>query len=549
MRRRDFLKALAACSAWPAGCTLGEEKGRFDHSKISGTFVQPNPIPGHAVRSGSVDWKQFPESGSPYDVVIVGGGVGGLSAAWKLRKSGIERIVLFELNPTCGGTSRARNEGGTLHPWGAHYINIPPQDAACVHEVLCDIGVIEGYDARNWPLVEPGAILHWPHERLFIDGHWQEGIEPLAGASKHDQEQIYQFRDRMLRMALRRGRDGRRAFALPLRASSADPALRQLDQISMEEYLRSEGLESERLRWYVNYGCRDDYGSLAHQVSAWAGIHYFACRAYDYRLQDTYPSHTLTWPDGNGRLVRGLLAGVESEQVQTDQLVVRIEDAGDTMRIAVLDVATGAGRMLRAKTVIYAGKLHAVPYVFTGLGVHQHRALRSIVYSPWLVAALQLKAGSTYAVPTWDSVLYDSPSLGYIKADHGNPQGDRQTLVYYLPFVEGLDQARSELLRANHSQWVEWIVQDLGRAEPQLVEEIERIDIYRWGHAMVRPSPGFIWGPEHTWRQKLPGPAFLACAERTGLPLFEEALYSGILAAEEAMGALGHAFPSSLQEG
>jgi len=28
------------------------------------------------------------------------------------------------------------------------------------------------------------------------------------------------------------------------------------------------------LRWYVDYGCRDDYGAPASATSAWAGVHY-----------------------------------------------------------------------------------------------------------------------------------------------------------------------------------------------------------------------------------------------------------------------------------
>src|SRR5262249_51358958 len=32
---------------------------------------------------------------------------------------------------------------------------------------------------------------------------------------------------------------------------------------------------------YIEYACRDDYGALAAQTSAWAGIHYFASRVHD----------------------------------------------------------------------------------------------------------------------------------------------------------------------------------------------------------------------------------------------------------------------------
>ena len=60
---------------------------------------------------------------------------------------------------------------------------------------------------------------------------------------------------------------------MPLRYSTADPKVRHLDEISMAQYLREEGWHDDRLGWLVDYACRDDYGSTAAQVSAWAGIH------------------------------------------------------------------------------------------------------------------------------------------------------------------------------------------------------------------------------------------------------------------------------------
>jgi hypothetical protein len=48
---------------------------------------------------------------------------------------------------------------------------------------------------------------------------------------------------------------------------------------------------------YIDYCCRDDFGLGIKEVSAWAGIHYFAARK-----QDTAPDGNdtvLTWPEGN----------------------------------------------------------------------------------------------------------------------------------------------------------------------------------------------------------------------------------------------------------
>mgnify|MGYP001274860034 CR=1 FL=1 len=50
------------------------------------------------------------------------------------------------------------------------------------------------------------------------------------------------------------------------------------------------------------------------------------------------------------------------------------------------------------------------------------------------------------------------------------------------------------------------------------------------------------------WRRQASEGAFFATSDRTGLPLFEEAVFSGIQAAEEAMRYLGHPYTTSLGE-
>ena len=39
--------------------------------------------------------------------------------------------------------------------------------------------------------------------------------------------------------------------------------------------MREQGFDSTYLDWCINYACRDDYGALARDTSAWAGAHYF----------------------------------------------------------------------------------------------------------------------------------------------------------------------------------------------------------------------------------------------------------------------------------
>ena len=62
----------------------------------------------------------------------------------------------------------------------------------------------------------------------------------------------------------------------------------------------------------------------------------------------------------------------------------------------------------------------------------------------------------------------------------------------------------------------------------------------RWGHAMVRPRPGFIWsGSLAAARRPFRGIHF-AHTDLSGIALFEEAFYHGTRAAEEVLAVMRH---------
>ena len=76
---------------------------------------------------------------------------------------------------------------------------------------------------------------------------------------------------------------------------------------------------------------------------------------------------------------------------------------------------------------------------------------------------------------------------------------------------------------------------DLQRAHPELPSLTTRLDVFRWGHAMVRPEVGSIFHPARVGAQASEGRVHYAHSDLSGLSLFEEAFDHGVRAAREVL--------------
>ena len=553
MDRRHFLCSLASSVAAAGAASLAGCHG-----------VRP-PLPPGELLGASLDLghrlrePRFPPPGETRQVpvVIVGAGVGGLAAGWKLAKAGFADFLLVELEDQPGGNSRAGSNTVSAYPWGAHYLPLPTREATAVRELLAELEVLQGDPRAVKPVYDERYLCATPQERLFRDGRWQEGILPQAGVGTSERRQYQRFADLMA--AFRRHRDGlgQRAFALPMALSSHSPDLLALDRISMHDWLLAQGLDSPHLHWYVDYACRDDYGTGSAAVSAWAGIHYFACR--DGEAQNAGSETVLTAPEGNAWLTSGMLRSIRArvgDRLLGDAVAFRVavpERAASGHPIEVDLWLPGEGRTVRllAEQLIWAAPLFLVPHVFVG-----HEALkvaaRDYSYAPWLVANLTLSRVPDHrpgAPLAWDNVLYGSAGLGYVVATHQRMRlwSGATVLTYYRAFDDrSPQQGRNALRDTPREVWAEQILAELERPHPEIRHLTTRLDVFRNGHAMTRPVPGLIWGAARQ-RFAVDGQRLrFAHADVSGFSLFEEAQYRGVLAAERTLRHLGVRFASSL---
>jgi glycine/D-amino acid oxidase-like deaminating enzyme len=470
---------------------------------VTGSFVNDSFALGHRLRDRTLN--ASPKRTVKTPVVIAGGGVAGLSAAWRLQKRGFKDFIVLEMEKEAGGNSRYGENEVSAYPWAAHYVPVPNLNSMLVRELMTELGVL---NEGQW---NERYLCFTPQERLFIHGRWQEGIEPETGATAADREDFRRFHQIIA------GYRDSGQFTIPMELG-AKPS--SLDRISMREWMVQQKLTSPYLHWYVDYACRDDYGAQSAGTSAWAGIHYFAAREHE----DKGP---LTWPEGNGWIVKRLLAKL-TPHVLTGSPVLRISQSPRTVTV------TTPHTLYEARAVIFAAPTFLAQYVVNGAP-----AIR-FDYSPWITANLTLDRlpRGKYAEPAWDNVIYGSPSLGYVVATHMSLRThvDKTVWTWYHALATGSPaQNRRLLLEKDWGYWREFILNDLSRAHPDIRECVSRIDVMRMGHAMVRPIPGAVFSETRKQALRPTGRVIYANSDLSALSLFEEAQYRGVTAADRAL--------------
>jgi hypothetical protein len=519
--RRELLAGFLGLPAAIAAC-----RGRPRPPLPPGTIVGASDLVGHRLREPP---PPIP-AGAPrtsVGIAIVGAGVAGLAAAWRLAGEGRREAP------------RAAAAPPSPRPWGAHYIAAPFADNRALVRLLGELDATQGLDAHGDPVIREELLCRDPQERVFYKGRWTEGLYLHAGATADDLRQLRAFEDEVARLVAFRDARGRRAFTLPASRCTADAEILDLDRITMADWMDARGFTSWRLRWFVEHACRDDYGATLAQTSAWAGLFYFAARV---RTPGAESQPFITWPERNRRLVAHLAAAA-GPRLETGWSVVDVstapgpDPAGRSGCTLLAFDHDRAPRVIAADHVIFAAPRFVAARVIRAWRERPPAHLASFRHGAWMVANLHLSARpSSRGFPmAWDNVLVESPSLGYITATHqlGIDRGPT-VLTYYLPLVDDDPaEARRRLLAATQPEWADVILADLERAHPDIRSVVTRIDVMRWGHAMVRPSPGL--------RSILPAAAapldgiHFACTDLSGVPLFEEALDQGVRAAEEVL--------------
>jgi monoamine oxidase len=485
MNRRDWLALvgsglLSACS--------------HERPALPAVFNGMGFERGHLLRDTHRRWPDATVSRRA-GVLVAGAGITGLAAARALRLAGFDDAVVLELEDGPGGNSRGSELSGLPCAAGAHYLPVPPDSAPEVQGLLEELG-LRRRESGRW-VYEEQYLCHSPQERLYFKGAWQEGLLPVSEVGESTLERYRVFSRRVSEM------QARLRFAIPLSQTPLSAELLSLDSMSFHQWLQREGLGDTQLLWYLDYCCRDDYGAGLVDVSAWAGIHYFASR-HGFAAPGTdeageaAEAGLFTWPEGNGWLVDRLAAPLQGNrgQLYSGRLILRIEEQRQAVAVDVWDIGLQrVERWLVDQCVVALPLQVAARVVVSAPEFVQATALRW-QHAAWVVANLHLNSPLTDrpgAAPAWDNVLYGTQSLGYVDNTHQrlDPRPGPTVLSFYRALGAGA-AARRQLLELPAAHWRDLILQEYSVPHPDLLDRATGLAVTRFGHGMAVPVPGVL---------------------------------------------------------
>lgn len=530
MQRRDFLRHAALL----AGLPLLTACQRVLSFGLPIEVQRPGMALGHKLRDAAS--LPAPAGTREVDVAIIGSGVAGLFAGWRLAREGFGDFVLLD-GPEPDGNAAAGQFDGWAYPTGAHYLPLPSIESRHVRELLAEMGVIEQEPFALRPTFDERVLVHAPSERLWRNGQWQDGLLPHGmGADEDKQQARFLFHMKQLQDTV--GRDGKRVFVVPTALASQDESWRALDRQSFAAWLAANHYSAAGLLWYLDYCCRDDYGMGISQISAWAGLHYFAARGG--HAANAEDGAVLTWPDGLNPLLRHMRGRIGKAR-QLAGAAWRVQKVGRNWQVDYLD-AQGAQR-LSARRVIIATPLHVAVHLLPTLGEYGFEHAHLPPRAPWLIGNLLLDrfpAEPPNQPLAWDNVVYGSRGLGYVVSTHQlirTAKPERTVFTTYHAFASP-DQAatRQWLQSADDEALFELATQDLYSVYgPRLRRHIAAARLTIRAHAMASPVPGFLANQGLAALRALDGDLLFAHSDLSGLSLFEEAAWWGESAAHKVL--------------
>ena len=455
--RRDFIKFVVA-GAVAAGCPVDLSLLAAPPEKSPEVEGEDNHIC-HQVRDGKVFTR--PPVSAHHDVVIVGGGVSGLTAAYLLRN---HDFLLLEKEPHWGGNAYLMEFQGNAYATGAAFIGANE----LAYGFAKEIG-LEPLPVNNWD----GSII----KGEFVPDTWGEGLDKLPYSPAI--------------------RDGFQKFKKDILAIDVNKRANELFAVPFSDFMKE--CPEEVRQWWDNYG-PSNWGAVSDETAAAIGISELQGIAGPGRKDDRY-----TWPGGLGAITKRLAEILQpkfSDRMQSGSTTVSVTPEKNEVQVTY--VRGGDVKTVGAKAVIMATPKFITHRIVQGLPAKQSKAMEEIRYTPYPVVNLIFdKPVFTKGYDTWcpGNTFTDFIVADWVIRKKPGYEPKYNILSCYTPLRE--DQ-RSELLSEPSARRVaENVLRDFQKLFPgSNVDPIE-VHIYRRGHPLYMSTPGLFTQTQPIVRQPL----------------------------------------------
>ncbi len=484
--RRDFIKFVVAGSV-AGGCPidLSQLSAQTENPKSPVIEGEDNRIC-HQVRDGKVFNR--PPVSARHDVVIIGGGISGLAAAYRLPSLD---FLLLEKEPHWGGNAYLMEYEGTPYATGSAFLAKSEPAYAFAQEIGLEPLPINDSDS---------TIL----KGEWIPDTWRSGLDKLPYP-----------------VAVR---EAFKKFRKELLAIDFEKREEELSRVPFSDFIK--GYPDEIKQWWDNYG-PSNWGAASEETAAAVALGDFQEMAGE-NGNDYY-----TWPGGLGAITKKLSEMLQqkfSSQMRLGATTVAVVQEKDEVHVTYMEGAEL--KTVAAKAVIMATPKFITRRLVDGLPAKQSEAMQQIRYIPYAVVNLIFdKPVFNKGYDTW---CPGNRFSDFIVADWvvRNQPGYKQKyniLTCYTPLRE--EERGLLLTEASARKVARKVLADFQKLFPgSNVDPIE-VHLYRRGHPLYMSTPGLFTEVQPLVRQPMDR-IFFANTDSEGP---ESTLSGGLLAAERTV--------------